>query len=84
MDDTATLIATDHIQVELTIRLGRTQLSIQQLSALRPDDVLALDRGLDDGVEICVGERVIARGMLVDDGTEDGGLAVKVLAATGG
>ncbi|PZO67290.1 MAG: hypothetical protein DI498_02810 [Paracoccus denitrificans] len=84
MDDTATLIATDHIQVELTIRLGRTQLSIQQLSALRPDDVLALDRGLDDGVEICVGERVIARGMLVDDGTEDGGLAVKVLPAAGG
>ena len=32
-----------------------------------------------DGVEICVGDKVIARGELCDDGTGEGRLAVRIL-----
>ena len=40
MEDIASLIATDQIQVEITIRLGGTQLSVAELARLRPDDIL--------------------------------------------
>ena len=64
MDDIASLIATDQIQVEITIRLGGTQLSVAELARLRPDDILTLDQDMSDGVDICVGDRVIAKGEL--------------------
>ncbi|WP_134724866.1 FliM/FliN family flagellar motor switch protein [Paracoccus luteus] len=79
MDEVASLISTDHIQVEITIRLGRIRLSVAELGALRPDDVLPLDHEVGDGVDICIGERIVARGELVDDGSGDGRLAVRIL-----
>ena len=72
------LVATDHIKVELTIRLGRAVMTVAELSALGPDDVVTLDRDLGDGVEICVGDRVIANGLLVSDGPDDR-LSVRIL-----
>ena len=62
MEDIANLIATDQIQVEVTIRLGGTQLSVAELARLRPNDILTLDQDMTDGVDICVGDKVIARG----------------------
>ena len=59
MEDIANLIATDQIQVEITIRLGGTQLSVAELARLRPDDILTLDQDMSDGVDICVGDKVI-------------------------
>ena len=79
MDETATLISTEHIQVEITIRLGRTRLTVAQLARLQPGDVLPLDRDADDGVDICIGDKVVARGQLVDDGSGEGRLAVRIL-----
>lgn len=77
------LIATDDIQVEVTIRLGRTRQTVAQLSALRGDDILTLDQAISDGVEICVGDRVIARGELTGDGASDERLCVRILGASG-
>lgn len=79
MDDLASLISTDQIQVEVTIRLGGTQLSIAELSRLRPDDIITLDQQMSDGVEICVGEKVIAHGELISG--EGDRLCVRILAA---
>ena len=79
MDEIASLIATDHIQVEITIRLGQIRLSVAELGALRPDDVLPLDHDIGEGVDICIGDKVVARGELVDDGSGAGRLAVRVL-----
>ena len=79
MDEIAGLISTDHIQVEITIRLGRIRLSVAELGALRPDDVLPLDHDIGEGVDICIGDKVVARGELVDDGSGEGRLAVRVL-----
>lgn len=84
MDETATLISTEHIQVEITIRLGRARLTVAQLARLQPGDVLPLDRGADDGVDICIGDKVVARGQLVDDGSGEDRLAVRILGPAQG
>ncbi|MTH36547.1 hypothetical protein GL279_18330 [Paracoccus limosus] len=80
MDDLASLIATDQILVEVTIRLGSTQLSVAELSRLRSDDILTLDQQMSDGVDICVGDRVIARGELTT-AEGDNRLCVRILGA---
>ncbi|QRZ13226.1 FliM/FliN family flagellar motor switch protein [Paracoccus methylovorus] len=79
MDNLANLIATDEIQVEITIRLGGTQLTVAELSRLRPDDILTLDQDISDGVGICVGDKVIARGELVSGDETDNRLCVRIL-----
>lgn len=79
MDDLSAMIATDQIQVEVAIRLGRTRLTIAELSRLTRDDILTLDQDVSDGVEICVGERVIAQGELTTAGESDNRLCVRIL-----
>lgn len=81
MDELKHLIDTSNIQVEVTIRLGRTRLTVAQLSAMRADDVLVLDQSIGDGVEICVGDKVIARGELTGDGTAQDRLCVRITGA---
>lgn len=81
MDDLSQLIDTNDIQVEVTIRIGRTRLTVAQLSALRGNDVLTLDQAITDGVEICVGDRVVARGELTGDGTPEDRLCVRIIGA---
>lgn len=78
MELESSLIPTQQIQVEITIRLGRTRLSVAELACLRADDVLPLDQETLDGVDICIGDRVVARGELVDEG-DDGKLAVRIV-----
>lgn len=82
MDALKHLIDTDSIQVEITIRLGRTRRSIAELAAMKPDDVLILDQPIEDGVEICVGDKVIARGELTSDDSGEDRLSVRILGAT--
>lgn len=81
MDELKHLIDTSNIQVEVTIRLGRTRLTVAQLSAMRADDVLVLDQAIGDGVEVCVGDKVIARGELTGDGTPQDRLCVRIIGA---
>ncbi len=77
MSDTLqNLIAMDDIPVEITIRLGRTTMTVNALSALRPDDIVPLDQEISDGVEICVGDKVVARGELTGEGDR---IAVRIL-----
>lgn len=78
MDLEPNLIPTQQIQVEITIRLGRARLSVAELARLQADDVLALDQETLDGVDICIGDRAVARGELVDEGG-NGRLAVRIL-----
>lgn len=66
-----------HVPVEVTVAVGRARPTIGELLTLGQGAVLALDRKLDDPVEIYVGERLIARGEL-EDADEDGGLAVRL------
>lgn len=65
--------------MEITIRLGGTQLSVAELARLRPDDILTLDQDMSDGVDICVGDKVIARGELTSGEETDNRLCVRIL-----
>lgn len=82
MDDVKNLIDTDNIQLEVSIRLGRTKQTVAQLSALKPEDILTLDQSINDGVEICVGDKVIARGELSGDGSPEDRLCVRIIGST--
>lgn len=65
--------------MEITIRLGGTQLSVAELARLCPDDILTLDQDMSDGVDICVGDKVIARGELTSGDDTDNRLCVRIL-----
>ncbi|MDF3607256.1 FliM/FliN family flagellar motor C-terminal domain-containing protein [Paracoccus sp. DMF-8] len=81
MTDFANLIATDQIQVELSVRIGATRLSVAEISRLRPDDVLTLDQDMSDEVELCVGDKVIARGELTTTEGAESRLCVRITGA---
>ena len=84
MDDTQ--ITTDRdgnplrgVPIEVTISVGRARPSVRELLAMEEGAVMALDRKIDDPVELYVGDRLIARGELQEmDGGEPGQLAVRL------
>lgn len=81
MNDMNNMIATDHIQVELSIRLGSATMTIGEISALTEGEIISLAQEIDDGVELCVGDRIIARGEIIRN-EPDGKLAIRVLGQT--
>ncbi|EAR50719.1 hypothetical protein OG2516_09959 [Oceanicola granulosus HTCC2516] len=75
------------VPIEITIVVGRARPSVGELLTLDQNAVLPLDRGVDDPVELYVGDRLIARGELQEHaGGEPGQLAVRLteVARTGG
>ena len=67
------------VPIEITISVGRARPTVRELLALDENDVLPLDRRVEDPVELYVGDKLIARGELqeVEDG-EPGQLAVRL------
>jgi flagellar motor switch protein FliN/FliY len=53
------------IPIELVVELGRTRLTVRELSQLGRDDVIELDRSASQPLDILVGGKVFARGELV-------------------
>lgn len=67
------------VPVEVTVSVGRARPLIQELIRLGTDSVLPLDRRVDDPVELFIGEKLIARGILEElDGAEAGVLGVRL------
>ncbi|RPE64626.1 flagellar motor switch protein FliN/FliY [Pacificibacter maritimus] len=67
------------VPIEITISVGRARPLIKDLLKLQSDSVLALDKRIDDPVELYIGDKLIARGELQElDGSSDGQLAVKL------
>ena len=67
------------VPVEITICVGKARPRIRELLDLAPDAVLPLDRNIDDPVELFIGQRLIARGVLEESEEEgDGRLAVRL------
>jgi flagellar motor switch protein FliN/FliY len=67
------------VPIEITVSVGRARPNIRDLLRLAPQSVLALDRKVDDPVELYVGDRLIARGDLVEaEGDVPGRLAVRL------
>ncbi len=53
------------LPVEIVIELGRARMTIRQLASLDRDDVVELDRGDGEPLDLVVGGRVIARAEMV-------------------
>jgi len=67
------------IPIEITVSVGRAKPLIGDLLKLTRDSVLPLDRRIDDPVELYVGDRVIAKGVLTEvESVEPGKLAVRL------
>lgn len=67
------------VPIEITVAVGRARPLLRDLLRLKRDAVLSLDRRIDDPVELYVGDRLIARGELIEiDAAEGGGLGVRL------
>ena len=61
------------VPVRVDVVLGEMRMSMEELMALSPGEVLALEREIRDEVDIYVSDRLMARGRLV---VADGQLGV--------
>lgn len=67
------------LPVEITVSVGRARISVADLLNLGPSAVLPLNRGIDEPVEVFVGDRLIARGILEELGPpNEGQIAVRM------
>ncbi len=67
------------VPVEISVCVGKARPLIRDLVGIGENALLALDRSVSDPVELYVGERLIARGMLEEqDGESMGQLAVRL------
>jgi len=64
------------LELPLAIRFGRTRMPLGELVRLAPGAVIALDRALDEPLDVLVGDRVVARGELVE---LEGAYAVRIV-----
>jgi flagellar motor switch protein FliN len=69
----------NRIPIEISVSVGKARPLVKDLLALGENTVLALDKRIDDPVELYIGDRLIARGELQElDGGEPGQLAVRL------
>lgn len=67
----------DSAQLELTVQLGTTRMSLRQIGELAPGAIVALGRPLAGPFEVRAAGRLIGRGELVD---VDGELGVRIVS----
>ncbi len=68
--------ASADLPITLTVELGRLSLSLSRLANLKPGDVLGLMRNSTEPIELTSGDRLVARGELVQMDQE---LGVRIL-----
>jgi len=65
------------VPVTLTVSIGQKRLSVSEILELQPESIVALSSKIDDPVDLCIDNKLIARGELVEAG--DGTIAVKII-----
>ena len=67
------------VPIDIVVAVGRARPSVRELLKLQRDSVLPLDRRVEDPVELFVGDRLIARGVLEElEGEQAGNMAVRL------
>lgn len=67
------------VPIEITVSVGKTRPLIRELVNLGENSVLTLDKRVEDPVELFVGDKLVARGLLEElDGDQAGQLAVRL------
>lgn len=65
------------VSVDLRVCVGSAKPTIKELMEMAPDTVLALNSGVDDPVELFVGDKLLAKGFL-EASEEDGNSTLSV------
>lgn len=79
MDISKNRAALRGVPIEMRICVGRANPTLAELLELDRDAVLPLDTGIDDAVEIMIGDRVVAVGELIEqEEGQPGQLAVRL------
>lgn len=69
----------NQVPIEISISVGRARPLVRDLVKLRRNSVLALNRRVEDPVELFIGDKLIARGQLQElDGDQAGYLGVRL------
>lgn len=61
-----------HLKIQLTVSVGSAELTVGELLGARPQQVLRLDRSMDQAVDVLLEGQVVARGILVAVGDQFG------------
>lgn len=73
----------ESVPIEVVVSVGKARPLIRDLVALRENAVLPLDKRLEDPVELFVGDRLVAKGLLEElEGDQKGQLAVRLTQIT--
>ena len=71
------------VPIEITISVGVSRPLIRDLMDIDENSILPLDKGLDDPVELFVGDKLIALGQLEElEGDATGRLGVRIVEVT--
>lgn len=65
------------VPVTVTVSIGSKRLSVSEILELQPESIVALTSRIDDPVDLCIDNKLIAKGELVETG--DGTIAVKII-----
>ncbi|MCC5959400.1 MAG: FliM/FliN family flagellar motor switch protein [Rhodobacteraceae bacterium] len=69
----------EQVPVEIAVSVGRARPMVRELMRLGRESVLPLDRRIDDPVELFIGDKLIARGVLEEmEGENAGFLGVRL------
>ena len=71
------------LPVRIVVSVGAAQLTVEDLLGLKQETVIDLEARIDDPVDIFVGERLIARGELVEATDNENGIGVKLIEICG-
>ncbi|GJL92842.1 FliM/FliN family flagellar motor switch protein [Hyphococcus sp.] len=71
------------LPVRIMVSIGAAQITVQKLLELTKDTIIDLESLIDDPVDIFVGDRLIAKGELVEASENENGVGVKMLEIVG-
>lgn len=74
--------AVKHLEVELSVRLGTSELTLREISALQAGSTIMLRESADQPLELCANGRVIARGELEECDDREG-FALRITETSG-
>jgi len=69
-----------NVPIEVRVSVGSARPMIKDMMTMGPDTVIPLDRSVEDPVDLYVGDRLIAKGVLEEvPDANDGQLAVRLI-----
>jgi len=68
-----------NLPVSVTVSIGKAQMTVRELMALTPESVVKLDAQIDDPAEIFIGDKLIARGELVEPEEDGASLGIRLI-----